>query len=136
MIGDQPPQSLQHPEEDSLFFGNQFLSKKRVIEPIRRLVFGGQNDLAAKETVAAVVKCSQCPVSEAEKTHIKQPLVALLSFPFQIHPQFCCHDGFYIVGLGQGIHVQIIVQHEQLALQIGSGETTVLYFLNGSGVHI
>jgi len=64
-IGNQPPQSLQHPEKDPLFFGNQFFSKKRVIEPIRRLVFGGQNDLAAKETVAAVVKCSQCPVAEA-----------------------------------------------------------------------
>ena len=136
MIGDQPPQSLQHPEEDSLFFGNQFLSKKRVIEPIHRLIFGGQNDLTAKETIAAVMKCSQCPVAKAEETHIKQPLIALFSLPFQIHPQFCCHDGFYIVGLGQGIHVQIIVQHEQLALQVGSGKTTVLYFLDGSGIHV
>ena len=46
VISDQPPQSLQHPEKDSLFFGNQFLSKKRVIEPIRRLILGVQNDLA------------------------------------------------------------------------------------------
>lgn len=75
VIGDQPPQSLQHPEEDSLFFGNQFLSKERIIESIRRLVLGGQNDLAAKETVAAVVKRSQCPVAKAEEAYIKQPLI-------------------------------------------------------------
>jgi len=136
VIGDQPPQSFQHPEEDSLFFGNQFLSKERIIEPIRRLVLGGQNDLATKETIAAVMKCRQCSVAEAEEAYIKQPLIALFSLPFQIHPQFCCHNGFYIVGFGQGVHVQIIVQHEQLALQVGSGETTVLYFLNGSGVHV
>ena len=51
--------------------------------------------------------------------HIEEyeAMIALFSLPFQIHPQFCCHDGFYIVGLGQGIHVQIIVQHEQLALR-------------------
>ena len=136
VVGDQPPQSLQHPEEDSLFFGNQFLSKERIIEPIRRLVLGGQNDLAAKETVTAVVKRSQCPVAKAEEAYIKQPLIALFSLPFQIHPQFCCHNGFYIVGFGQGVHVQIIVQHEQLALQVGSGETVVFYFLDGSGVHV
>ena len=78
MIDDQPPQSLQHPEKNPLFFGNQFLGKKRVIEPIRRLVLGSQNDLAAKETIAAVVKRSQCPVAEAEEAYIKQSLICLL----------------------------------------------------------
>ena len=136
MIGNQPPQPLQHPEEDSLFFRNQFLGKERIIEPFHRLVLGGQNDLAAKETVAAVVKCSQCPVAEAEKTHIQLPLIALFFLPFQIHPQFRCYDGFYVVGFGQGVHVQIIVHHEQLALQVGSGETVVFYLLDGSGVHV
>ena len=83
VIGDQPSQSLQHPEKDPLFFGNQFLGKKWVIEPIRRLVLGGQNDLAAKETVAAVVKRSQCPVAKAEEAYIKQPLIALFFLPFR-----------------------------------------------------
>ena len=38
--------------------------------------------------------------AEAEKTHIQLPLIALFFLPFQIHSQFCCHNGFYIVGLG------------------------------------
>ena len=82
------------------------------------------------------MKCSQCSVAEAEKTHIKLPLITLFFLPFQIHPQFCCHDGFYIVGFGQGVHVQIIVHHEQLALQVSSGETVVFYLLDRSGVHV
>lgn len=114
VIGDQPSQSLQHPEKDPLFFGNQFLGKKWVIEPIRRLVLGGQNDLAAKETVAAVVKRSQCPVAKAEEAYIKQPLIALFFLPFQIHPQFCGHDRFDIVGFGQHSKATILVRIAQV----------------------
>ena len=63
-------------------------------------------------------------------------MIALLFLPFQIHPQFCGHDRFDIVGFGQGVHVQIIVHHQQLTLQIGSGKPISFYLLNGSGVHV
>ena len=82
------------------------------------------------------MKCSQYPVTEAEETYIKLPLIALFFLSLQIHPQFCCYNGFYIVGFGQGVHVQIIVHHQQLALQVGSGKPISFYFLDGSGIHV
>lgn len=116
VISDQPPQSLQHPEEAPLFFCDQLFRKKGIVKPLHRFVLGGQNDLAAKESVAAVMECGQCPIAETEETDIDQPLIALLFLTFQVHSQFCGHDGFDIVGLVQSVHIQIIVNHQQLAL--------------------
>ena len=37
-----------------------------------------------------------------------------------------------IIGLGQGVHVHIIVDHQQAAFQIGAGKTVILHFLDAA----
>ena len=52
----QPVQPFQTPEQDALQFGAHLLHKEGVIHAVGRLVLGGQDKLAAKETVRMVVQ--------------------------------------------------------------------------------
>ena len=42
----------------------------------------------------------------------------------------CGHDGLDIIGLGQGVHVHVVIDHQQAAFQIGTGKSVVLHFLD------
>ena len=61
--------------------------------------------------------------------------VDLDTLALHVHLALRGHDGFDIVGLGQGAHVHIIVHHQQLALQVGAAEPIVLHLLDAGGVH-
>ena len=52
----QPVQPFQTPEQDALQLGAHLLHKEGVIRAVSRLVLGGQDELAAKETVRMVVQ--------------------------------------------------------------------------------
>ena len=76
IVPDQPVQSLQTPEKDTLLFPQQLVHQKRIVRSACRSVFGGQHDLAAEETVGFVVQGGQRTVSEAEEAHIKLALIS------------------------------------------------------------
>ena len=52
----QPVQSFQTPQQDALQLGAHLFHKEGVIRAVSRLVLGGQDKLAAKETVRMVVQ--------------------------------------------------------------------------------
>ena len=99
---------------------------------VSRLVLGGQDELATKEAIRMVVQRGQRTVAEAEEPGVKVPLVALDTFALQVQLGFGGDDGLDIVGLGQGVHIHVIVDHQQAAFQIGTGKAVVLHFLDAA----
>ena len=79
-----------------------------------------------------VVQRGQRTVAETEEPGVNVPLVALDTFALQVQLGLGGHDGLDIVGLGQGVHVHIIVDHQQAAFQIGTGKTVVLNLLDAA----
>ena len=79
-----------------------------------------------------VIQRGQRTVAKAEEPGVNVPLVALDALAFQVQLGFGGHDGLDIVGLGQGVHVHVIVDHQQAAFQIGTGKTVVLDFLDAA----
>ena len=128
----QPVQPFQTPEQDAFQLGAHLLHKERVIRAVSRLVLGGQDKLAAKETVRMVIQRGQRTIAEAEEPGVNVPLVALDTLALQVQLGFGGDDGLDIVGLGQGVHVHVIVDHQQAAFQIGTGKTVVLHFLDAA----
>lgn len=78
-------QPLQTPEEDPLLFTQQLVHQKRIVRSACGPVFGGQHDLAAKETVGLVVQGGQRTVSEAEEPDIELALVTLDALALHVH---------------------------------------------------
>ena len=136
VVPDQPAQPLQTPEEDALLFPQQLIHQKRIVCSACGPVFGGQHDLAAKETVGLVVQGGERTVAEAKKTHIELALVALNTLTLHVHLALGGHDGFDIVGLWQGAHVHIIVHHQELVLQVRTAEPVALDLLDAGGIHV
>ena len=79
-----------------------------------------------------VIQRSQRTVAEAEKPGVDVPLVALDTLALQVQLGLGGHDGLDIIRLGQGVHVHIIVDHQQAAFQIGAGKTVILHFLDAA----
>ena len=125
-------QPFQTPEQDALQLGAHLLHKERVVRAVGRLVLGGQDELAAKEAIRMVVQRGQRTVAEAEKPGVDVPLVALDTLALQVQLGFGSDNRFDIVGLRQGVHVHVIVDHQQAAFQIGAGKTVVLHFLDAT----
>ena len=125
-------QPFQTPEQDAFQLGAHLLHKEGVIRAVGGLVLGGQDELAAKETVRMVVQRGQRTVAEAEEPGVDVPLVALDTFALQVQLGLGGHDGLNIIRLGQGVHVHVIVNHQQAAFQIGAGKTVVLDFLDAA----
>ena len=123
----QPAQPFQTPQQDALHLGTHLLHKERVIRAVSRLVLGGQDELTAEEAVRMVIQRGQRTVAEAEEPGVNVPLVALDTLALQVQLGFGGHDGLDIVGLGQGVHVHVIVDHQQAAFQIGTGKAVVLH---------
>ena len=79
-----------------------------------------------------VIQRGQRTVAEAEKPGVNVPLVALDALALQVQLGFGSDNRFDIVGLGQGVHVHVIVDHQQAAFQIGTGKAVVLDFLDAA----
>ena len=110
VVPDQPAQPLQTPEEDALLFPQQLIHQKRIVCSACGPVFGGQHDLAAKETVGLVVQGGQRTVAEAEKADIELTLIALNTLALHIHLALGGHDGFDMRGVGRGPYTHIYHQ--------------------------
>ena len=57
------------------------------------------------------------------------------SYQRDIYARFLCfggHDGLNIIRLGQGVHVHVVIDHQQAAFQIGAGKTVILHFLDAA----
>jgi len=128
----QPMQPFQTPQQDAFQFGAHLLHKEGIVHAVGRLVLGGQDKLAAKEAVRMVVQRSQRAVAETEEPGVDVPLVALDTFALQVQLGFGGHDGLDIICFRQGVHVHIIVDHQQATLQIGAGKAVVLHFLDAA----
>ena len=77
-----------------------------------------------------VVQRGQRTVAEAEEPGVNVPLVALDTLALQVQLGFGGHDSLNIIRFGQGVHVHVVVDHQQAAFQIGAGKTVVLHFLD------
>ena len=88
--------------------------------------------LAAKETVRMVVQRGQRTVAETEESGVNVPLVTLDTLALQVQLGLGGHDGLNIIRFGQGVHVHVIVDHQQAAFQIGTGKAVVLDFLDAA----
>ena len=128
----QPVQPFQTPEQDAFQLSAHLLHKERVIRAVSRLVLGGQDELTAEEAVRMVIQRGQRAVAEAEEPGVNVPLVTLDTFALQVQLGFGGHDGLNIIRFGQGVHVHVIVDHQQAAFQIGAGKTVVLHFLDAA----
>ena len=128
----QPVQPFQTPEQDALQLGAHLLHKKRVIRAVGGLVLGGQDELTAKEAVRMVIQRGQRTVAEAEEPGVDVALVALDTFALQVQLGFGGHDSLNIIRFGQGVHVHVVVDHQQAAFQIGAGKAVVLHFLDAA----
>ena len=128
----QPVQPFQTPEQDALQLGTHLFDKERVIHAVGGLVLGGQDKLTAEEAVRMVVQRSQRTVAETEEPGVNIPLVTLDTLALQVQLGFGGHDGLNIIRLGQGVHIHIIIDHQQAAFQISAGKTVVLHFLDAA----
>ena len=135
VVANQPVQPLQTPEEDALLFPQQLVHQKRIVRSACGPVFGGQHDLAAKETVGLVVQGGERTVSETEEPDIELALVTLDALALHVHFALGRDDGFDIVGLGQGAQIHIIVHHQEFVLQVRTAEPVALHLLDAGGIH-
>ena len=58
--------------------------------------------------------------------------VALDTLALQVQLGFGGDDSLDIVSLGQGVHVHVVIDHQQAAFQIGTGKAVVLAFLDAA----
>lgn len=82
-----------------------------------------------------VIQGGQRAVAEAQEPGVQLLLVALDALTLQVHLGLGCNDGLDVIRLGQGVHVHIIVHHEQPVLQVGAGELVRLDLLDAAHVH-
>ncbi len=125
-------QPFQTPEQDALQLGAHLLHEEGVICAVGRLVLGGQDELAAEEAVRMVIQRGQRAVAEAEEPGVDITLVALDTLALQVQLGLSSDDRFDIVGLGQGVHVHVVIDHQQAALQIGAGKAVILHLLDAA----
>ena len=136
VVPDQPVQPIQTPEKDAFLFPQQLVHQKRIVRSACGPVFGGQHDLAAKETVGLIVQGRQRTVSKAEEPNIELALVALDALALHIHLAFGGHDGLDIIGLGQGAQIHIIVHHQELVFKVCTAEPVAFHLLDAGGIHV
>ena len=152
VVPDQPMQTLQTLEEDTLFLPQQLIHQKWIVRSACGPVFGSQHDLAAKETVGLVVQGRQRTVAEAEEAHMQLALVALDTLALQVPLAIRTADpgARHLLAAGgieavtqQGAHDQsnaafvlaaLADEYEHL-LPLGGGQQTVAEkFLQGGNI--
>src|SRR5699024_4639780 len=132
----QPPQTLICPKEDALYLGLHLLRKIWIVFPVRWLRLGGENELTAVKAIAAVKKRLQIAVGKGQQPGGHPSLIALLAFTLQIHLALGGNDGFYIVGLPQGLHSHIVIHTQENVFQIRTGKPVFGYFPDAAVLHV
>ena len=129
-------QALQRPQEDALRFGAHLFSDIGIVLSVRVFLLGGEDDLSAEKTNAAVIERLQDTVTQADEAYIQITLIALLSLFLQIHRQLRCDNRLDVVGLGESFQFHIIVQHHKLMFQICTSKGTCLHLCDTACVHV
>ena len=75
-------------------------------------------------------------IAKCQKAYPHIRLIALLPFLLQIHGQLRRDNGLDIIGLGQRLHLHVIVQHHQHILKVSSCKGTDFHLGNGAGFQI
>ena len=130
----QTVQPLQHPQQDAGTLLGQLFDEEGVIHPGRVTVFHRDEDLSAPEAVAVIVSSHKVAIAEADETNVQQALDSLLVLPLDAQTVFSGDDGLDVPGFGQSHHVQIVIDHDQLVLQIGTGKAVRFDAEDGFGV--
>ncbi len=136
VVGNEPLQSFERPQEDALSFGFHLLSKVGIVGSAHGLFLGSQYKLSAVKAVAAVIQGLQITIAECQQPGKHPALITLLALAFQVHFALCSHDGFYIVGLTQSFHPHIIIHAQQDVFQIGTGKTVFRNLPDAAVFHI
>ena len=61
-------------------------------------------------------------IAEADETNVQQALDSLLVFPLDAQTVFSGNDRLDVPCFGQSHHVQVVIDHDQLVLQICTGK--------------
>ena len=133
---DKKGRRLRMSPKDALDLCCHLLGNVRVVHTGQGLVLGGQDELAAVETVRAVIQCLQIAVAERQQAGVHPALIALLALALQVHLPLCGHDGLNIVGLAQGFHPHIIVHAEQGVFEVSTGEAVLRNFADAAILHV
>ena len=75
-------------------------------------------------------------IAQCQKARPHISLIALLPLSLQIHGQLCRDNGLDVVGLGQCLHLHIIVHHYQHILKVSPRKGTDFHLGNGAGFQI
>ena len=133
-VRQQTVQTFQHPQQDAGSLLGQLFDEEGIIHPGRVTVFHRDEDLSTPETVAVIVSGHKVAIAEADETNVQQALDSLLVFPFDAQTVFGGDDGLDVPGFGQSHHVQVVIDHDQLVLQIGTGKAVRFDAEDGFGV--
>ena len=73
-------------------------------------------------------------IAEADETNVQQALDSLLVFPLDAQTVLGGDDGLDVPCFGQSHHVQVVIDHDQLVLQICTGKAVRFDAEDGFGV--
>ena len=127
-------QPLQHPQQDAGTLLGQLFDEEGVIHPGRVTVFYRDEDLSAPEAVAVIVSSHKVAIAEADETNVQQALHSLLILPLDAQTVLGGDDGLDVPCFGQSHHVQVVIDHDQLVLQICTGKAVRFDAEDGFGV--
>ena len=127
--------AFQRPKQDAFFFIPHLVNEERVIHPAKRLFLGGEQQLAAIESVGLIIKSVQTAVSEAGKPHIQRTLHTLLTLALDVDFIFQCNKGLDVVRLRQGLGFHVIVYQKQFVFQVCTSKAVGFYLLQTACVH-
>ena len=91
--------------------------------------------IGALLSAIGIAGMSRLNQAKAEKSNIELALVALHALTLHVHLALGGHDGFDIIGLGQGAQIHIIVHHQEFVLQVRTAEPVALHLLDAGGIH-
>ena len=133
-VRQQTVQTFQHPQQDAGTLLGQLFDEEGIIHPGRVTVFHRDEDLSAPEAVAVIVSSHKVAIAEADETNVQQALDSLLVLPLDAQTVLGGDDGLDVPCFGQSHHVQIVIDHDQLVLQICTGKAVRFDAEDGFGV--
>ena len=91
--------------------------------------------LSQRNNIAGrIVSGHKVAIAEADETNVQQTLDSLLVFPLDAQTVFGGDDRLDVPCFGQSHHVQVVIDHDQLVLQIGAGKAVRFDAEDGFGV--
>ena len=134
VVRQQTVQPLQHPQQDAGTLLGHLFDEEGIIYAGRVTVFYRDQNLPALEAVAVIVSSHKVAIAEADETNVQQALDSLLVFPLDAQTVFSGNDGLDVPCFGQRHHVQVVIDHDQLVLQICTGKAVRFDAEDGFGV--